>query len=376
MKNDGKKIAFLNATELHLNYLKERWGIIHFYMVFVPASFGALAYAYVNRGTLGGWVSSIISLLFVGFIIFMIWIERRNNRFIRVTLDKIKDLEGNNLKKEFRVYKNTGAKVDGKASKCFILGCFKGKTGSAIIIMELVLIAVFGFASGAMFFGNNVEKQQVTFSSECIKELNGYTVFYDTRSKTPWWVYEKLTPESLKGNASRKSLSFKEDKFFLPQHRSTLKDYKGSGFDRGHVAAAGNHKNSQSDMVETFFLSNIYPQVGIGFNRGCWKRLEELTREYVKTNKAVHVITGTLFLPEEDSDGIRYVKYQVIGHSDVAVPTHLFKVLIVDKKDGDKETRSYIIPNRKFAKDVELESFRTTIDKVERVSGLCFSGGI
>lgn len=44
-------------------------------------------------------------------------------------------------------------------------------------------------------------------------------------------------------------------------HRATNADYKGSGFDRGHLAAAGNHKWSQKAMEDTFYLSNVAPQV-------------------------------------------------------------------------------------------------------------------
>ena len=39
--------------------------------------------------------------------------------------------------------------------------------------------------------------------------------------------------------------------------------FQGSGFDRGHLAPAGNHKQNQELCNETFLLSNIAPQVGI-----------------------------------------------------------------------------------------------------------------
>lgn len=46
-------------------------------------------------------------------------------------------------------------------------------------------------------------------------------------------------------------------------HRSTNADFRGSGFDRGHLAAAANHKWSQKAMDDTFYLSNVAPQVGL-----------------------------------------------------------------------------------------------------------------
>lgn len=46
-------------------------------------------------------------------------------------------------------------------------------------------------------------------------------------------------------------------------HRATNADYRGSGFDRGHLAAAANHKWSQKAMEDTFYLSNVAPQVSL-----------------------------------------------------------------------------------------------------------------
>lgn len=80
--------------------------------------------------------------------------------------------------------------------------------------------------------------------------------------------------------------------------RATNKDYKNSGFDRGHLAAAGNHKASQELIKQTFVLSNIAPQVGKGFNRNAWNNLEKYVRKKAKHNKNVYVCSGPLFLPK------------------------------------------------------------------------------
>lgn len=80
--------------------------------------------------------------------------------------------------------------------------------------------------------------------------------------------------------------------------RATNSDYKGSGYDRGHMAAAGNHKNCQKNIQQTFHLSNIAPQVGPGFNRHSWNRLEKYVRHLTKNYKDVYVCTGPLYLPK------------------------------------------------------------------------------
>lgn len=84
----------------------------------------------------------------------------------------------------------------------------------------------------------------------------------------------------------------------IPIFRATNKDYKRSGFDRGHLAAAGNHKANQELIKQTFVLSNIAPQVGKGFNRDAWNNLEKYVRKKAKNNKNVYVCSGPLFLPK------------------------------------------------------------------------------
>lgn len=79
-------------------------------------------------------------------------------------------------------------------------------------------------------------------------------------------------------------------------------------------------------MDDTFTLSNMSPQVGKGFNRDKWNEVELYTRTRAMNARSVCVVTGPLYVPETSPDGKRYVRYEVIGGSDVAVPTHFFKV--------------------------------------------------
>lgn len=98
-----------------------------------------------------------------------------------------------------------------------------------------------------------------------IKSRESYVTSYDPRNRTAAWVIEQLNAETVTGTSDRKFCDFKEDDSVHVYHRSSNADYKGSGFDRGHLAAAANHKWSQKAMDETFYLSNVSPQVVIFF---------------------------------------------------------------------------------------------------------------
>lgn len=73
-----------------------------------------------------------------------------------------------------------------------------------------------------------------------------------------------------------------------------------------------------------------------------------------------------------EADGKSYVKYQVIGKNHVAVPTHFFKVLILEAAGGQIELRSYVMPNAPVDEAVPLERFLVPIESIERASGLLF----
>ena len=75
-------------------------------------------------------------------------------------------------------------------------------------------------------------------------------------------------------------------------------------------------------------------------------------------------------MPKQESDGKKYVKYQVIGKNDVAVPTHYFKV-VFDSKGAPLE--SYILPNEPITDKTALRDFMTSVDKVEKSAGIVFS---
>lgn len=98
---------------------------------------------------------------------------------------------------------------------------------------------------------------------DTLRSRKSFVLSYDRRNRVPNWVFEHLTSEGIQynENVNRQKSEFFEDSSIHQYFRSTNSDYKNSGFDRGHLAAAGNHRNSQELLDDTFVLSNITPQV-------------------------------------------------------------------------------------------------------------------
>ena len=123
------------------------------------------------------------------------------------------------------------------------------------------------------------------YEKEIIINRTGYTLSYNQYYKNPNWVAWELTREETKGETER------YDRFMpdpdLPEPRVVHKDYTKSGYDRGHMAPAADMKWNRQAMIESFYMSNICPQVG-NLNRGDWNDLEELCREGRQIWKNIH----------------------------------------------------------------------------------------
>lgn len=201
---------------------------------------------------------------------------------------------------------------------------------------------------------------------------------YDRRLRNPHWVVEHITPASLASrNGDRKHSAFLEDEAVPDKFRARLKDYFRSGYDRGHQVPAADCKWSQKAMDETFYLSNMCPQVGEGFNRDYWAHFEDFCRRLTDRYPSVRIVTGPLYLPKRDpADGKWYTKYEMIGNPpSVAVPTHFYKVIFAEdgRVSGNVALGAFVLPNAVIPNDKPITDFEVPLEAVERASGLEFA---
>jgi endonuclease G len=188
-----------------------------------------------------------------------------------------------------------------------------------------------------------------------------FVLCYDASHKTPAWVGYELTPDHLAGNASRPS-RFHRDPALLGASASD-DDYRASGFDRGHMAPAADFAWSAVAIGDTFLLSNAVPQ-DPSLNRGRWAALEHAVRRIAAESGSALVFTGPIYDSPQPAS---------IGLGRVAVPTHLYKVVLAINKDRTTMFAA-ILPNRPTR--APLDAFATTVDEVERRTGLDFFSGL
>lgn len=186
----------------------------------------------------------------------------------------------------------------------------------------------------------------------------GYALAHNPQRKTPDWVAEHLTREKAIKSLPR-SDDFRPDPDLEPGARAELKDYKGSGYARGHMAPAADMRWSKDAMSESFLLSNMAPQIGPGMNSGIWSRLEDRVREWAIKRGALYIYTGPIYAQEDP---------KTIGPGKVAVPTHLYKIVFDPVR---VEAIAFIMENKSL-KTADMPKYIETIDEIEEKTGLDF----
>ena len=205
------------------------------------------------------------------------------------------------------------------------------------------------------FSQDSIEIPTVNKGEQIVRHF-AYTLSYNEEHEQARWVAYNLTSDELDAAVSRTD-KFIEDQL-VKTGSATDFDYKGSGYDRGHLAPAADMRFSKIAMVESFYYSNMSPQVK-GFNRGIWFELEELVRCWAMEYKSIYVVTGPVLRP-----GL-----QKIGINGVSVAEYYYKVVLYNN-DGVHYAIGFILPNKPSS--LKLESYAVPVNEVESKTGIDF----
>ncbi|MCR5725505.1 MAG: DNA/RNA non-specific endonuclease [Treponema sp.] len=204
-----------------------------------------------------------------------------------------------------------------------------------------------------------------------LRRFSDYALCYRESYELAEWSAYCLERAELEKNAGR-SNDFRPDPE-ISTGSAELSDYRGSGYDRGHLAPAADFAYSAQAMSETFYMSNMTPQAP-AFNRGIWQQLEMQVRLWAKKYGRAYVATGPILSSPQES-------YDTIGDNAVVVPRAFYKVVLVplyaDEEDestpetaADVASFAFIIPNEKC--DAAFYDYAVSVDEVEVRTGIDF----
>lgn len=190
-------------------------------------------------------------------------------------------------------------------------------------------------------------------TAERLVSYTGMSMSFNPELHIPNWVAWELTRDEAQGEEPR-SNKFSRD--YDIDGCAEPSDYRGSGYDRGHMAPAADMKWNPKAMDESFYMTNMCPQAKI-LNTGAWKKLEEKCRQWAMRDSAIVIVCGPV-LTKEPMD--------YIGDNRVAVPHSFFKVVLAPYANPPRGI-GFIMPNSRV--EGGMQRAAVSIDEVERVTG-------
>ena len=157
-----------------------------------------------------------------------------------------------------------------------------------------------------------------------------YALSYNCNQGIPNWASWQLNRTWL-GSVER-SDDFRPDPD-LPDSCYAVRpnDYRGSGYDRGHLTPSGDRTKTEIDNSATFTMTNMLPQSPAN-NREVWRELEEYSRDLVSQGQELYIVAG--------GEG----KEKAIADGKVTVPKYTWKVILISE-GNNLETIAVRIPN-------------------------------
>ncbi len=185
---------------------------------------------------------------------------------------------------------------------------------------------------------------------------SNYSLSYSEKHEQAEWVAYELKKEHLSDNDFKRPYFEKDKK--VRSSSADWRNYKNSGYDRGHLCPAGDRKFSYEAFEETFLTSNVTPQ-NHEFNSGIWNKLEQKVRYWARSYDSVYVVTG----------GVLSQNLKSIGYEAVTVPKYFYKVIL---KGGSKNPKmiAFLMPHQDS--NAALKEFVVPADKIEQLTGIDF----
>jgi len=236
----------------------------------------------------------------------------------------------------------------------------------SVISLGLGLVLIYGLVSASVVLTKNSKIQQVaqvhsfdylpTSTTKQIVKHDYYTLSYNEKYEQAEWVAYELKRSYVRSSNYDRPYFIEDPK--VKTGSADWRNYKKSGYDKGHLCPAGDMAFAFNAYKDTFFTSNISPQTH-DFNGGVWNRLEQKVRYWATKYDGVFVVTGGVLEPN----------LKTIGQEKVLVPNYFYKILI-DNSNGQYKMIAFLVPNAKSNKP--LYEFVVSVDTIEKMTGIDF----
>lgn len=154
----------------------------------------------------------------------------------------------------------------------------------------------------------------------------------------------------------------------------------GDYYARGHQIPNGDRESNGDMQSQTYFATNVTPQIQNKFNGSIWGALETAVRDCIRNGKAndtIYVVTGAAFSKNGVPETITYIHPKGQPSASVPVPNYYWKVLLKVKRSGgtitDASAIGFWFEHKQYTNsDFSNSTYVKSVDQIEAMTGFNF----
>ncbi len=237
-------------------------------------------------------------------------------------------------------------------------------------------------AAPATLGNQKLVKHSVTVSGT---ETRNYSILYDPSRYASLWVAYPLTAGHLNGNSDAENWSQDpsvdnslETNTWTGAYGVDIEtpNYSNNYYSRGHQIPAGDRKVSDF-RNQTFYSTNMTPQIQYGFNGGIWEQLETDIRNLASANDTLYIATGPVYQKKGGSETVKTITNARDGKT-LPIANYYYKVVLKVKWSADKKTVTsakaigFWFEHKDYGSAKNYEAYTLSVNQIETWTGFDF----
>lgn len=207
-----------------------------------------------------------------------------------------------------------------------------------------------------------------------------YSCLYDPEMFASYWVAYPLCYDHINGSGRSEQWAYDPEVPEVKQTKLTngaygvsiaTANYSGNYYSRGHQIANADRNGVDAMCDQTFYMTNLTPQLQYGFNGGIWNNLESAIQGLTSSCDTVYVVTGASFRKKGGSEAITTI-VNTRDSKTLPVPNYYWKALLKVTWSGDAISSAsaigFWLPHKDL-KDEDYRDYAISVDQIEAWTG-------
>ena len=206
-----------------------------------------------------------------------------------------------------------------------------------------------------------------------------YTHLYDKGTYSSLWTAYPLYASTTGGSRSESWAANPSSNIPVSSQINTWNgsygvSYGSTIYARGHQIPDADRSNNATMQAQTYYATNLVPQIQDKFNGGIWMNLEVALRNAIPASDTLYVVTGVTFKTVGGNESITYIRPKNDTEKECPVPNYFWKVVMKVKRSGSTVTSASTVgfwfEHKQYTDTYDKHA--VSVDQIEQWTGFDF----